>query len=83
MEIWVCLVFKAVGLKELRKRVSGERRPQGTPALERSQESGPWSERNRTKGISGAKIFEASVLRNTEWSAVSAIERPSKLRTEN
>lgn len=55
MEIWVCHVFKAVGLKELRKRVSGERRPLGTPALERSQGSGLWSERNRTKGISGAK----------------------------
>lgn len=39
-------------------------------------------ERNRTKGISGAKIFEASVLRNREWSAVSAIERQNKLRTE-
>lgn len=78
-------MFKAIGPKELTKRVSGERRPWALQhwreASRGGQESGLWGEKSRTKGISGAK--RRKCFEKEGMVSVSAIERPSKLRTEN
>ena len=89
MEIQVWDVFKAIGLNEVSKRVSGVRRRRGGPGHSSIGEKSAEEAKRVVCGVreAGRRVSlgpkEESVSRKREWSAVPAVERLSKLRAEN